>query len=210
MEQTKEDLENIKVKLLEHIKTSYDETQANEFTTKINSMNDEEFVEFLKQQGMLGKEAQQEQCIFCSMVFGEIPTTKIGENEKAIAILEINPISKGHALVIPKDHIKSAEELPEEVKQLAEEIKIKLTKTFNPKQIEITPGNIMGHFALNVFPIYNEEKIDSPRQKETPEGLAKIQGELMGPIEEIQPKEEIKEEEEEINEKTTWLPKRIP
>jgi histidine triad (HIT) family protein len=209
MEQTKEDLENIKSKLLEHIKSNYDETQANEFTTKINSMNDEEFVEFLKQQGMLGEKAKQEQCIFCSMIFGDIPTTKIGENEKAIAILEINPISKGHALVIPKEHVESVEKFPEEVKLLAGKIKEKLIKTFNPKQIEITPGNIMGHYALNVFPVYNEEKIDSPRQKETPEGLAKIQEEIEEiQQEEIQPKEEIKEEE--INEKNTWLPKRIP
>ncbi len=209
MEQTKEDLENIKVKLLGHIKTTYDKTQANEFTTKINSMNDEEFIAFLKEQGMLGKEAQQEQCIFCSMVFGDIPTTKIGENEKAIAILEINPISKGHALIIPKDHIKSVEEFPKEVNSLAEEIKEKLNKTFTPKKIEIVPGNIMGHFALNVFPVYIEEKIDSPRQKETPEGLAKIQGELIETTtKEINP--EGKKPEEEINEENTWLPRRIP
>lgn len=208
MEQTKEDLKNIKSKLLEQIKTTYDEAQATEFTTKINGMNDEEFIEFLKQQGMLGKEGEQEQCIFCSMLFGDIPTTKIGENEKAIAILEINPISKGHTLVIPKDHIKSVKEFPEEVNSLAEEIKEKLTKTFNPKKIEITPGNIMGHYALNVFPIYTEEKIDSPRAKETPEGLAKVQEELNETKEEIQPKEEVKVEE--INKENTWLPKRIP
>ena len=43
-------------------------------------------------------------CIFCRIIAGAIPARKLAENEAALAFLDINPISKGHALVIPKRH----------------------------------------------------------------------------------------------------------
>jgi histidine triad (HIT) family protein len=43
-------------------------------------------------------------CVFCRMVAGEIPVTKIYEDEAVLAFLDIAPISDGHALVIPKQH----------------------------------------------------------------------------------------------------------
>jgi histidine triad (HIT) family protein len=45
-----------------------------------------------------------EECIFCKIVRGEIPSAKVLENEKVLAFLDINPVSKGHTLVIPKAH----------------------------------------------------------------------------------------------------------
>jgi len=43
-------------------------------------------------------------CIFCKIIAGEIPSTKIYEDEKVLAFLDINPINPGHTLVIPKTH----------------------------------------------------------------------------------------------------------
>ncbi|MFA5946955.1 MAG: HIT family protein [Patescibacteria group bacterium] len=43
-------------------------------------------------------------CIFCEIVAGNIPALKIYENDKVIAFLDINPVAKGHTLVIPKNH----------------------------------------------------------------------------------------------------------
>jgi histidine triad (HIT) family protein len=218
MTNTELDLVNIKSKLIEQIKSQYDELQATEFISKINDMTDEQFIEFLKQQGMIQSDGQptQQQCIFCSMIFGEIPTTKIGENEKAISILELNPVTLGHSLIIPKEHIETEDKLPAEVKELANEISEKIKKTFNPLRIDLIPGHVMGHQLINILPIYNNETIESRRQKQTPEGLA----ELKKQIDSAQPEEITKEEkieemeeqsnEEEINEKNTWLPKRIP
>ena len=216
---TQLDLVNIKQKLTEQIKTQYDEEQANQFIAKINDMTDEQFIEFLKQQGLIqgdGKPSQQ-QCIFCSMVFGEIPTTKIGENEKAISILELNPVTQGHSLIIPKEHIESEDKLPPEVKDLANEISEKIKKAFNPSRIDLIPGHVMGHQLINVLPIYNNETIESPRQKQTPEGLAELKKQIdAAQPEQITQEEKVEEiieepeEKEEINETNTWLPKRIP
>jgi len=219
MADTEMDLVNIKMKIIEQIKSQYDEPQAKEFISKINDMTDEQFVEFLKQQGLIQgeEETKKQQCIFCSMVFGDIPTTKIGENEKAIAILELNPITQGHSLIIPKDHVEKEENLPEEIKDLAKEVSEKIKKAFDPNRINLIPGHVMGHQLINILPIYNNETLESPRQKQTPEGLLEIKKQ----IETSQPKEieekksgpkeeKVEEEKEEINETNTWLPKRIP
>jgi histidine triad (HIT) family protein len=52
-------------------------------------------------------------CIFCQIIAGEIPGTKIYEDDKVLAILDINPVNIGHVLVMPKDHFANIEETPE-------------------------------------------------------------------------------------------------
>jgi histidine triad (HIT) family protein len=56
-----------------------------------------------------------ENCIFCKIVRGEIPSAKVLENEKVLAFLDINPVSKGHTLVIPKAHYAAYPEMPVDV-----------------------------------------------------------------------------------------------
>ena len=47
-----------------------------------------------------------ENCIFCKMVAGEIPSFKVYEDENCIAALDIGPATKGHTLIIPKTHYR--------------------------------------------------------------------------------------------------------
>jgi len=54
-------------------------------------------------------------CLFCGIVAGEIPSAKIYEDDKAIAILDISPTAPGHALVIPKEHTRNLSEAPIEI-----------------------------------------------------------------------------------------------
>jgi histidine triad (HIT) family protein len=53
-------------------------------------------------------------CIFCKIVAGKIPSFKIFEDEKVLAFLDINPVSRGHTLVIPKAHAENLWEIREE------------------------------------------------------------------------------------------------
>jgi len=53
-------------------------------------------------------------CIFCKIVKGEIPSYKLLETDFSIAFLDINPLSKGHALIVPKYHSEKMHELPDE------------------------------------------------------------------------------------------------
>ena len=56
-----------------------------------------------------------EDCIFCKIVRGEIPSAKVLETDKVLAFLDINPVSKGHTLAIPKTHYATFVEIPEDV-----------------------------------------------------------------------------------------------
>ena len=52
-------------------------------------------------------------CVFCKIVQGELPSTKIYEDKDILAFLDINPINFGHVLVIPKKHFQDVTETPE-------------------------------------------------------------------------------------------------
>jgi histidine triad (HIT) family protein len=54
-------------------------------------------------------------CLFCKMVAGQIPVTKIYEDEVVLSFLDIGPISDGHTLVIPKQHFERLHECPAEL-----------------------------------------------------------------------------------------------
>ena len=54
-------------------------------------------------------------CLFCKMVAGQIPVTKIYEDEVVLSFLDIGPISNGHTLVIPKQHFEKLHECPAEL-----------------------------------------------------------------------------------------------
>jgi len=54
-------------------------------------------------------------CLFCKMVTGQIPVTKIYEDETVLAFLDIGPISDGHTLVIPKQHFEKLHDCPAEL-----------------------------------------------------------------------------------------------
>jgi histidine triad (HIT) family protein len=58
---------------------------------------------------------KRDDCIFCKIVAGEIPCSKVYEDDKVLAFLDIHPINPGHTLVIPKDHYEFIGEVPSEL-----------------------------------------------------------------------------------------------
>ena len=58
---------------------------------------------------------EADDCIFCKMVAGQIPVTKIYEDKVVLAFLDIGPISDGHTLVIPKQHFEKLHDCPAEL-----------------------------------------------------------------------------------------------
>lgn len=57
-------------------------------------------------------------CIFCKIIVGEIPSTKIHEDEQILAFRDINPVASTHILIIPKKHIASINEITLDDEQL--------------------------------------------------------------------------------------------
>ena len=194
--------EKIKAQLLSQLENTNLPNQES-IKENIETMNPQELEEFLNQNNLVNKNSTQ--CIFCSIAFGEVQSYKIAENEKAVAVLEINPVSKGHILIIPKEHILSEKEIPKQAKELAKKIAEKI-KSLKPKSIEIIPSNMFGHEILNVFPVYKNETLDSKRNRTEPEELLKLQKEF-----EEKPKLKLmKKPKTKIIEEKIWLPKRIP
>lgn len=54
-------------------------------------------------------------CIFCRIIKGEIPSTRVYEDDDVLAFLDINPVMSGHSLVIPKGHYETLLDIPEDL-----------------------------------------------------------------------------------------------
>ena len=149
---------------------NFPEDKREDIKAKIESMTSDEVENFVKQNSLnhLGG-----QCIFCEIVAGKKPTVKIAENASSIAILELNPLSKGHILIVPKDH---SEALPDSIDDMANQISNKLREKFNPEDIKRNELEIMGHKLLEVIPIYGGE---TKRRPATEQELQNIKEELL-------------------------------
>jgi histidine triad (HIT) family protein len=208
-----EQTQQIKEQLVRQISENFPDDKKSFAIEQINSMNSEELENFIKQNQMLGNDGGK--CIFCSIISGEIPSYKIGENEKAIAVLEINPISESHTLIIPKEHKEEID--AKEIKELSAEIAKKIKTKFKAKKIENFVSELFGHKVLNLLPIYKDETSSSKRKKEVPEELKEILQEEVKEkklkSKEHKEKTEAKEKEQVKEEKPVEkfrLPKRIP
>ena len=49
-------------------------------------------------------------CLFCKIVAGEVPSTRVHEDERTIAFMDINPATRGHLLVVPREHARQHQE----------------------------------------------------------------------------------------------------
>ncbi|VVB83237.1 HIT domain protein [uncultured archaeon] len=199
---SEQETEEIKQKLISHIESTFPAEQIASARQQIESMNPSELETFLEKNNISKDEDSNSGCVFCSIASGKIKSVKLDENEKAVAVLEINPISKGHALIIPKNH---DEEAGKEVLALAEKVSQQIKKKLKPKEVKISNSKLFGHNLVNVLPVYSNETFDSERERVNIEDLERVKEE----IEKQPPKKEKKPKIEKIKE-FLWLPKRIP
>lgn len=106
-------------------------------------------------------------CIFCKIANGEIPSKTIYEDDAFRVILDIGPATKGHALILPKDHYADFFELPEDVahdaisvaKKIAPKMKANLKADgFNLVQNNgEAAGQTVMHFHLHLIPRYKND-----------------------------------------------------
>jgi histidine triad (HIT) family protein len=107
---------------------------------------------------------KKDDCIFCKLANGDIPTNSIYEDDKFNVILDNGPATKGHALILPKDHADNLFELPEETAADAMKLARKLGKhimdTLGADGLNIVQNNgpVAGqtvmHFHLHIIPRY--------------------------------------------------------
>lgn len=106
--------------------------------------------------------AANEDCIFCKIIAGEIPSFKLYEDGGTLAFMDINPANEGHALVIPKAHTADLHSTPEDALAAtiatARKVAGALQKTLAPDGINLVQANgraaaqSVFHFHMHVLP----------------------------------------------------------
>ena len=84
-------------------------------------------------------------CIFCKIANGEIPSRTIEENEMFRVVLDVGPATRGHALILPKEHYRNLYDLPEEVAagviKMAKKTALKMKEKLNCDGVNIVQNN---------------------------------------------------------------------
>ena len=110
---------------------------------------------------------KKDDCIFCKLANGQIPTNTVYEDEDFRAILDMGPATKGHTLIIPKEHADNLYELPDDTAGKA----MKLAKKLGERMVERleadglnivqnngeTAGQTVMHFHIHVIPRYKDD-----------------------------------------------------
>jgi len=182
--------QQIKGQIIAHIEKTFPPDKKYSAIDQLNSMTIEELEAFLIQNKMIKDmpssdgsslnlpQSNMTQSPFRMIILGEIPSIKIDENNDALAVLEINPISKGHIIIIPKIQLFDTDNIPKQILSLAEDISKRLKSKLNYKEVAIYTNKVLGEVIINVIPItdlINQENIDSPRSKATNEELKELQ-----------------------------------
>lgn len=119
--------------------------------------------------------------IFSRIIAGEIPSYRVGENEKFYAFLDINPLAKGHTLVVPKQEVDYLYDLDDDtLKEMivfAKQIATKI-KSFSGcnRVATVVLGLEVPHAHIHLIPMNSEKDVDFSREKLslTPEEFSEI------------------------------------
>ena len=107
-------------------------------------------------------------CIFCKIIKGEIPSYTIYENENIKVFMDINPIAKGHSLVIPKKHYTNLfdmdEEVLKEIDEVIKELYPKFKEKIGAEGLTRMQNNELGqevkHYHMHLIPRYNNDNFE--------------------------------------------------
>ena len=135
---------------------------------------------------------RDDKCIFCKIANGEIPSKTLYEDDKYRVILDLGPATKGHALILPKDHYANLYELPEdaasEVMKLAKKMAAQMTDKLGCDGFNLVQNNgeVAGqtvfHFHMHLIPRYKDDgqKIGWKPGEPSQEALEAISHQIVG------------------------------
>ena len=108
--------------------------------------------------------------IFSKIAAGEIPSYKCAENEKFYAFLDINPVAKGHTLVIPRREVDYIFDMDDdelaEFEVFAKQVAVALKKAFPCKKVaQVVLGLEVPHAHIHLIPMQSEGDVDFRREK---------------------------------------------
>lgn len=110
---------------------------------------------------------RKDDCIFCKIANGDIPSATLYEDEEFRVILDLGPAAKGHALILPKDHYANLYEIDDEVAgrafKLAKKMVMKMTDILGCDGYNIVQNNgeaagqTVFHFHMHLIPRYKDD-----------------------------------------------------
>ena len=110
---------------------------------------------------------REDNCIFCKIANGDIPSKMLYEDEEFKVILDLGPATKGHALILPKNHYHDLYDLPDEtvgkVMLLAKKMAMHMTEKLKCDGFNLVQNNgeaagqTVFHFHLHLIPRYEED-----------------------------------------------------
>lgn len=104
-------------------------------------------------------------CIFCKIVVGQIPSYKVYEDENLFGFLTNKPHTKGHMLLIPKEHtldiLTSSDETSNQLFSVGKKIAKKVKSILNPDKVGfVLAGQGVPHLHLHLIPMNHESDLD--------------------------------------------------
>ena len=110
---------------------------------------------------------RDDSCIFCKIANGEIPSKTLYEDERFRVILDLGPMAKGHALLLPKEHFADLYELPDDwaadAMKLAKRMAVRLRGSLRADGLNImqnngaAAGQTIFHFHIHLIPRYQND-----------------------------------------------------
>jgi histidine triad (HIT) family protein len=111
-------------------------------------------------------------CLFCKIIAGEVPSERIDEDERTVAFMDINPATRGHALVVPRVHAKDLREIdPEDLAAVAiasQRLARRVLERFDADGVNLLNScgaaawQTVFHFHMHVIPRYDEDPLRLP------------------------------------------------
>lgn len=127
----------------------------------------------------------KDNCIFCKIIKGELPSSTLYEDDMFKVIMDLSPVSKGHALIIPKEHFDNLYELDDEYASkamvVAKKLATGMTKALGADGFNLLQNNgedagqSVYHFHMHLLPRYKgDEALRWTPGETTPEEMDKI------------------------------------
>jgi histidine triad (HIT) family protein len=111
-------------------------------------------------------------CLFCKIVTGELPATIVAEDERTVAFMDINPATRGHALVIPREHAPDVFAIdPEDLQAVAvaaQQLARRVREKLGADGVNLLNSNgraawqTVFHFHVHVIPRYEGDPLRLP------------------------------------------------
>ena len=131
-------------------------------------------------------------CIFCIIANGEVPSKTLYEDDNFRVILDLGPATKGHALILPKEHYPNLYDLPEElageVMKVAKKEMVRMTERLGCEGFNLIQNNgdmagqTVFHFHMHMIPRYQADgqKIGWKPMEVSQEELEEVKNQIVG------------------------------